>query len=576
MQLWKKALAAATAGVLCLGSVGVSGLQNVLESVGTMLSVSAAVPDEYSGIYDEKLYYNVTDDGEIAIVGCAANAITADIPETIADKPVTSIAAKAFEGCQNLQSVTIPNTIKKVGENAFFNCTKLKYGVNITDLEAWCRIAFGNFRGNPLSYGAPLHLNGSALETVTIPYSITTIGANTFSGCSSIRKVIMHSGVIGIDSSAFWHCVDLSSVTIPNGVTYIGASAFAGCSSLKEIAIPDTLQRLENSVFSGCTALTSITIPDSVTYIRDAFTGCTGLTEVTIPSAVTVVESGAFGNCTNLKDVTFENYKTRVEYNAFMNCQPDVHFTVPDTFDPAKESSTVGNHVTHLTVQHQDGEIPASAYQEMAKLREVTLENDIATIGENAFASCTELEKIVIPRSVTEIAYTAFTYDTKLTIYGYRDSYAEKYAEMLMFPFVELEEPDTPPVTTTTPAETLPAESTTTEVTTSTESTASTTGTTTATTGTTTTTTTTQPTPAAPKGDLDGSGSIDSTDIYYALYYVANIAVGNDGGLTPEQIAAADVDGSGSVDSTDIYYMLYYVSLHGAGIHQTWEEILAK
>ena len=57
---------------------------------------------------------------------------------------------------------------------------------------------------------------------------------------------------------------------------------------------------------------------------------------------------------------------------------------------------------------------------------------------------------------------------------------------------------------------------------------------------------------------------------------MANIAVGNSGGLTREQIAAADVDGSGFVDSTDIYYMLYYVALHGAGIHQTWEEVLAK
>ena len=47
-------------------------------------------------------------------------------------------------------------------------------------------------------------------------------------------------------------------------------------------------------------------------------------------------------------------------------------------------------------------------------------------------------------------------------------------------------------------------------------------------------------------------------------------------GLTPEQIAAADVDGNGTVDSTDSFYIMYYVALHGAGIHQTWEEILAK
>ena len=60
------------------------------------------------------------------------------------------------------------------------------------------------------------------------------------------------------------------------------------------------------------------------------------------------------------------------------------------------------------------------------------------------------------------------------------------------------------------------------------------------------------------------------------MYYVANIAVGNDGELSAKQIAAADVDGNGTVDSTDIYYMLYYVALHGAGMQKSWEEILAK
>ena len=60
------------------------------------------------------------------------------------------------------------------------------------------------------------------------------------------------------------------------------------------------------------------------------------------------------------------------------------------------------------------------------------------------------------------------------------------------------------------------------------------------------------------------------------MLYIANVAVGNDGGLTDEQIAAADVDGNGTVDSTDSFYIMYYVALHGAGIHQTWEEVLAK
>ena len=70
-------------------------------------------------------------------------------------------------------------------------------------------------------------------------------------------------------------------------------------------------------------------------------------------------------------------------------------------------------------------------------------------------------------------------------------------------------------------------------------------------------------------GDVDENGTLDSTDIFYAMYYVANIAVGNAGELTPQQIAAADIDCDGAVDASDIFYLMYYVALHGAGIRQT-------
>ena len=161
-----------------------------------------------------------------------------------------------------------------------------------------------------------------------------------------------------------------------------------------------------------------------------------------------------------------------------------------------------------------------------------------------AFYGCTNLTKITIPESVTSIESFAFEDCNNVTIYGYTGSYAETYAEENDIPFVSL------------------GNATTTETTTETTET--------------TTTTTTPETPTLAKGDLDGSDRIDSTDIFYTMLYVANVAVGNPGGLTPEQIAAADVDGSGKVDSTDVFYMMYYVALHGVGKDVTWEEVLAK
>lgn len=97
-----------------------------------------------------------------------------------------------------------------------------------------------------------------------------------------------------------------------------------------------------------------------------------------------------------------------------------------------------------------------------------------------------------------------------------------------------------------------------------------------------TTTTTTQPsiptskTGSLDKGDIDGSGSLDSTDVFYSMLYIANTAVGNTVKISKEQITAADVDESSSVDATDVYYLMYYIALHGVGVNVSWDNVLAK
>ena len=272
----------------------------------------------------------------------------------------------------------------------------------------------------------------------------------------------------------------------------------------------------------GCDAdavYTFMEIPEEidgkpVTSIADhAFDNCTELTHVTILANVDASTSSSwFGNCPNLQSVT--------TYDDIDLKRPATSADYED--DIENRNVLIATSVTTLNVVSRTGKVRASAYQNCTHLQAVVLE-DVTLIEDDAFSNCTNLEEITIPKSVTGIRNTAFDHDTKLSIHGFKNSYAQKYAEMFGFPFIALDEPS-----------------------------------------------------LLMPGDLDDSGSVDSTDIYYALYYVANIAVGNDGGLTAEQITAADVDGSGTVDSTDIYYILYYVALHGAGIHQTWEEVLAK
>ena len=212
---------------------------------------------------------------------------------------------------------------------------------------------------------------------------------------------------------------------------------------------------------------------------------------------------------------------TSVGRSAFSGCNSLAAVTIPDSvtrigLDAFYKCSSL----TTITMPDGVTILGANAFSFCTSLTEVTMPNSLTSIGSNVFSGCSSLTEIEIPDSVTSIEKSAFSGCHNLTIYGYARSYAQKYAAENNIRFALIG--------------------------------------------------------GLPRGDVDGSGGIDSTDIFYTMLYIANVAVGNDGGLTDEQIAAADVDGNGTVDSTDSFYIMYYVALRGAGIHQTWEEVLAK
>ena len=121
------------------------------------------------------------------------------------------------------------------------------------------------------------------LTSVTIPNSVTSIGANAFTGCG-LTYVSIGNSVTSIGGYAFADCPNLTYVSIGNSVTSIGGGAFYGCIGLPSVTIPNSVTSIGNNAFEGCFALTSITIPNSVTSIgTDAFTACTRLGVVTLP-----------------------------------------------------------------------------------------------------------------------------------------------------------------------------------------------------------------------------------------------------------------------------------------------------
>ena len=121
--------------------------------------------------------------------------------------------------------------------------------------------------------------NCENLITIEIPDSVTSIGLAAFSKCSSLTSIEIPDGVTSIDSSAFYRCSSLTSIEIPDSVTSIGERAFYECGSLSSVTIGNSVTSIGYSAFYDCDSLTSVVIPDSVTSIGPyAFSGCSSLT----------------------------------------------------------------------------------------------------------------------------------------------------------------------------------------------------------------------------------------------------------------------------------------------------------
>lgn len=200
------------------------------------------------------LKYTVNADGEsVTVSGTSGNPTQLNIESSISSNgrnyTVTEIATWAFNKCNTLTEVTLPNTVDEIGYQAFFNC--------------------------------------SNLTNVTIPEGVTKIGQAAFYGCSQLTSITIPSTITDMDT-AFSGNTALSQVTLTNGIPKISSHAFERCTELREIKVPISVDEI----------------------CPFAFNGCTGLTSVTLENGINIINSNAFKDCTELNDVKYNGYKT--------------------------------------------------------------------------------------------------------------------------------------------------------------------------------------------------------------------------------------------------------------------------
>ena len=166
----------------------------------------------------------------------------------------------------------------------------------------------------------------SGLTSVTIPDSVTRIGDSTFNGCYALPSITIPDSVTSIDILAFWNCYSFTSVTIPNSVTSISAGLFDTCSGLTSVTIPDSVTSIGEFAFEECYSLASIKIPDSVTSIgAGAFVKCKSLTSVTIGNSVTSIGDLAIVYCYRLTTINFNG--TTSQWNEITKASAWIGYT---------------------------------------------------------------------------------------------------------------------------------------------------------------------------------------------------------------------------------------------------------
>lgn len=201
------------------------------------------------------------------------------IPLQINGLTVTQIAANTFKQKTAINTVSIPDSVISVGNFAFYGCTNLRTVIIGSGVKSIGDYAFDLCKS----------LTGVNLQNVE------SVGMYAFLGCSSLTDLFCGNALKTIGKYAFWQCGSLEFVKFSSVLESIGDYAFAECTSVTSLTFPDSLKTIGTSSFSNLTALTTLTFGNGELKIGPyAFENCTSLTEVTIPQTVTSIGKNAF------------------------------------------------------------------------------------------------------------------------------------------------------------------------------------------------------------------------------------------------------------------------------------------
>ena len=398
------------------------------------------------------------------------------IPEAINGLPVTAIESGIFNDGGyysrapgfRVTSVTIPNTVQTISNNAFYKNYRLTV------------FAHGNA---PFISSSDVVRNNDFIDLDNIEYRteqntaiITKFNETdtSSSGSSyyynynlfvSLPKVIDGKKLVAIDESAFANGNKISDIIIPNTVNAIGKDAFMNCSSLYDVYLPNSVSVIGEGAFGDCRSLLLVTpvyneitemwedhyndakyrivIPSSVsTLCPGAFTNCSRITSAVIPSSLIQLSDYVFSNCYYLRNVNIPDSIYYIGYYAFNNCDSLSSVTIPKTVQyigssafPSSSSFVIrgytgtiaehyalSNHYVFEALNDSEfeyeinedntvtikGLVLPPRYSSSLEIPETINGKTVTKIGSMAFADNKDIVSVTIPSTVTVIDDGAF------------------------------------------------------------------------------------------------------------------------------------------------------------------------
>lgn len=464
----------------------------------TAITASAATEGTYLG------FEYMIDGGEVSITGYTGSATDLTVPQKISGYPVVTVLGGTFRDNTAIKNVVIPDGVTQVGSSAFYGCTSLESVTLPEGIDTIFASTFYNCKSlrsvNIPTTVTKINTNSfngcASLESIEIPEGVTKIAPYAFYGCKSLTGITFPEGLESIGDYAFEGCAALERATIPASVTTVGECAFLYCDRLTiygykgtaaerfansceipfvaldgssvpegleysiydgeiiirgytgsaaELDIPAEIDgcpvtRIGGYAFNGNAALTSITLPDTIRFIGDwAFAG-TGITSIYIPDSVTEFETCVFMDCDKLSYVRLPEGITCISGYMFSGCYNLKEIVIPDSVIIISSGAFNGCGLSSIDLPDGIERIDYYSFYYCKDLESVVIPDGVTFIDDYAFGYCESLVSVTIPESVTEIMEYAFDYCPNLTIYGYKGSEAERYANEHNVPFVLLHE----------------------------------------------------------------------------------------------------------------------------------------